>query len=373
MAVLVVSTLASAPWGGSEILWAAAAERLVDFGTPVVAVTHRSATTPPALQSLASRGVELRSWHRAGRFRRALHKAGIAQGPRVDGDVVLVNMASAHDLVTAVVPRSLVRRAVESGHPYVLAPHSLVERRISERNRALLAGLYGGAAAVVLPSLSMREDLERQLATHLHRCVEVATPTPLLDRAVPPWPEDAVLRLACVARLDVEQKGHDVLLAALSRVSWRDDTWTLDLYGSGPDEAYVRSLVDFFGLADHVTLRGHVDGVEEIWRNHHALVLPSRREARGIAITEAMAAGRPVLGTAIGGIPDSVLDGVTGLLAPAPTARALAETLERLWRERAELPSWGAAARAHVERLFDHDPAERLVDVLRAVQREGRQ
>ena len=364
MDVVVVSTLVGAPWGGSEVLWASAAARLVGGGVPVTAVTFRGNRRPDELGDLAARGVRLTTWRRVGRLARVLHRAGLAHGPRVTGTVLLVNMASAHDLVTAVEPRTLVRRARREGRPYVLAPHSLVERRIPERNRALLRDLYAGAAAVVLPSLSMRDDLERQLAVRLPRCVEVATPSPLLERPPLPWPDASPLRLACVARLDVEQKGHDALLAALAGVSWRDEAWTLDLYGSGPDEVYVRSLVPFYGLGDHVALHGHVGAIDAVWRDHHALVLPSRREARGIAITEAMAAGRPVLGTAIGGIPDSVVDGVTGVLAAAPTVGALHAALEELWRSRDQLPAWGAAARAHVEGLFAADSVDRLVELL---------
>ena len=366
MRVVVVSTLAGAAWGGSEVLWAATASRLAAGGSSVVAVTRDRRPRPPALDDLAADGVELRTWRPAGRPARAMYKVGVAHGPAPVGDVLLVNMASAHDLVTAVAPRAAVRRARRDGTPYALAPHSLVERGMPDRNRALLRELYAGAAAVVVPAAGMQADLERQLVVRLPACVEIPTPTPLLTAPPEPWPGAGTLRLACVARLDVEQKGHDALLAALADVSWRDDDWTLDLYGSGPDEAYVRALVAFYGLGDHVRLRGHTDDVAAVWRDHHALVLPSRREARGIAITEAMAAGRPVLGTAIGGIPDSVVDGVTGILAPSPTPAGLRIGLERFWSARDDLEGWGRAGRVHVLRAFTPDPVDRLVGVLRA-------
>jgi len=104
--------------------------------------------------------------------------------------------------------------------------------------------------------------------------------------------------------------------------------------------------------------------VAAVWRDHDLLVLPSRREARGIVIAEAMACGRPTVATAVGGIPDSVVDGVTGLLAAAATEDAWVAALERLWRERARIPEWGANARRHVSTLFSDDPVERFATLL---------
>lgn len=364
--ICFISTLSSAPWGGSEELWCSTAARLAGRGASVVAVTHRWPVRPAALTALADTGVTLRSWRPAGLVRRALYKFGLSNGPDIAGtSLLVVNMASAHDLIQLPAARAAVRRAARSGTPYVLAPHSIIERRLAPHNRALLRQLYTGAAAVVLPSARLRSDLERQLAAALPQCVEIATPTPLLSLTPSPQPaSEDTLRLACLGRLDAEQKGHDVLLAALSRVSWSGSDWSLDLYGSGPDEAYLRELVAHYALAGRVSFRGHTHDVASVWRDHDVLVLPSRREARGIAITEAMACGRPVVATAVGGIPDSVVDGVTGLLAAAATEDAWVDALERLWRERDRLPTWGANARRHVEALFADDPVARFATLL---------
>jgi len=364
--ICFISTLSSAPWGGSEELWCAVAARLAGQGTPVVAVTTRWPTRPAPLVALADAGVTVRSLRPAGLARRALYKTGLSRGPGAAGvSVLVVSMASAHDLIQAPAARAAVRHAARSGTPYVLAPHSIIERRLAPHNRALLRQLYTGSASIVLPSARLRRDLERQLAVALPQCVEIPTPTPLLSLAPAPQPApDGHLRLACVGRLDAEQKGHDILLAALSRVSWNDDSWSLDLFGSGPDEAHLRDLVAHYGLAGHVRFQGHTRDVAAVWRDHDLLVLPSRREARGIVIAEAMACGRPTVATAVGGIPDSVVDGVTGLLAAAATEDAWVAALERLWRERARIPEWGANARRHVSALFSDDPTERFATLL---------
>jgi len=363
-----VSSLSAAPWGGSEALWHAAARRLLAQGLPVTTITRRWNRPPQPISELAQLGARTRTWTPAGRVRRVFYKSGLGLHRRLALDVVVLNMASTTDLVNAPAVRAQLRAARNERIPYIMAPHSLIERRLTPYNRAFLRSAYEHSEAVVLPSARLHADLERQLAARLPRCVEIATPTPLLDDApwAPPSPSE-VLRLACVGRLEVEQKGQDVLLAALAGAPWSERSWHLDLYGDGPDDGYLRELVALYGLQAKVTLRGHTSDIASVWRDHDVLVAPSRREARGIAITEAMACGRPVVATAVGGIPDSVRDGVTGLLAPAASQDSLADTLERLWSRRTRLYHWGRAAQDHVRALFATDPVDRLADLIQEV------
>ncbi len=83
------------------------------------------------------------------------------------------------------------------------------------------------------------------------------------------------------------------------------------------------------------------------------LVHPASREGLGVALLEAASAGVPVVACNVGGVPDVVDDGHTGLLVPADDGRALSAALARLLRDRAERARLGVAARAHVERRFN--------------------
>jgi glycosyltransferase involved in cell wall biosynthesis len=285
------------------------------------------------------------------------------------GDVLLISQGGFHDPLFSPALRVTVQRAKDAGIPYVVAVHSVTERSVSSLNRNLLRHYYSGSQAVVLPSIRLRDDLERHLAVDLPRAVEIVTPSPLIDVQPTAFPESSVLRLASVARLDITQKGHDVLLAALARTSWRHDAWLLDVYGTGPDASYLKELCEFYGLTNRVFFRGHTGDIAAVWADHHALVLPSRMEARGIAIIEAMACGRPAIATAVGGIPDSVINGNTGILAAAATTDAWTEALERLWRCRSELGAWGQEARRRVGAIFAEDQVERLAALLLGVAR----
>jgi glycosyltransferase involved in cell wall biosynthesis len=123
-------------------------------------------------------------------------------------------------------------------------------------------------------------------------------------------------------------------------------------------------LSAFYGLERKVNFKGFSENVAAIWQDHQVLMMPSRVEARGIAITEAMACGRAVVASAVGGIPDTVTDGETGILVAAPSVEEWVKSLERLWREREALPAWGENGRKRVLEFFASDVIQDLVDLL---------
>jgi glycosyltransferase involved in cell wall biosynthesis len=153
------------------------------------------------------------------------------------------------------------------------------------------------------------------------------------------------LRLACVARLDPAAKGQDILLEALAHPSWAARRWRLTLYGDGPSRTGLARLVERFQLNDRVVFAGHVSIVEEIWASNHVLTMPSRFEGLPLAIVEAMLCARPVMATDVGGNSEIIENGVSGILAAAPTIASVREALEVLWTRRENLRDMGKAAR----------------------------
>jgi type III pantothenate kinase len=98
------------------------------------------------------------------------------------------------------------------------------------------------------------------------------------------------------------------------------------------------------------------------------IVVPSRREGYGVVAREAMAWGRPVVASAVGGLVDAVEDGVTGLLVPSGDIPALRKALERLLTDAELRASRGAAARVRAERELSFEAA---TDALLAVYDEA--
>ena len=147
---------------------------------------------------------------------------------------------------------------------------------------------------------------------------------------LPLLPHNRPLRLVAIGRFS-EQKGFLALLPALAEARRKADIH-LTLVGNGELRPKIEALIALHGLQEAVTLTGWLDeaGVRAQLTASHALVLPSFAEGLPMVIMEAMAQGRPVLATAIAGVPELVLGGETGWLVPAGNEAALGHAMATL-------------------------------------------
>lgn len=174
------------------------------------------------------------------------------------------------------------------------------------------------------------------------------------------WPEPAPApeggpHLVAVGRL-ASQKGLPLLVEALALAAARHPGLRLVLVGDGPMRGALTEALAARGIADRVTLAGWRDGagVRAALAGAQALILPSFAEGLPVVAMEAMAAGRPVLGTAVAGLPELVEPGVNGWLVPAGDAAALAEGIDRIAGLTPHaLAAMGRAARARVMERHD--------------------
>jgi glycosyltransferase involved in cell wall biosynthesis len=146
-------------------------------------------------------------------------------------------------------------------------------------------------------------------------------------------PRDALV-FTCVAGLR-PQKNHRLLLQAFAQAAPQLPDALLLLVGPPDrlDPAYAESLkalAQELGLGQHVRFLGSRADVPDILRASDVFVLSSDYEGNPLSVLEAMAAGLPVISTAVGGVPELVQHGATGLLVPAGDAHALAEAMAQL-------------------------------------------
>ena len=262
--------------------------------------------------------------------------------------------------------------------PFVFNPHGMEEFGATEPARAPLKRLaYRPLQAAVRACaraadrvLATDESLAPVVTRHLgvpRRRVPVVPNAVDLDRfGVRPAAEAQALRrtigaaaddrlLVAVGRLE-QNKGFHVLVDALARLAPAPGgaSWRLVVVGDGPRRATLQRQVCKAGLGARVHLVGRVpDATVHAWYAAAALfVHPTLYEGSSLVTLEAMAHRLPVVASAVGGIPDKVVPGVTGWLVPPGDAAALAGALRAALTRPARLVAMGAAGRGLVEARF---------------------
>jgi glycosyltransferase involved in cell wall biosynthesis len=157
-----------------------------------------------------------------------------------------------------------------------------------------------------------------------------------------------------VARL-AEVKGQRHLIAALARLDASGILVGEDIERGGSYEEVLRREAERLDVADRVVFAGYRSDVPAVLAGCDVFCLPSTAEGMPLSVLEAMAQGKPVVATAVGGTPELVVDGVTGLLVPPGDAEALAEALGRVLSDPELAKRMGAAGRQRVERDFAAD------------------
>lgn len=219
---------------------------------------------------------------------------------------------------------------------------------VSDRARAaLLEAGYGRGARVVTvhngvdadPEPGKGREVRAQLGLDAH---------------------DLVVTMVSVLR---DGKGHEVAVEAVRALRGRHPHLRLLIVGDGPQRDRVHHLAGELGGA--AVLAGHRDDVMNVLDASDVLLHPSHADAFPTALLEAFAASVPVVATAVGGIPEIVTDGETGvLIAPPPRSEAVARALESVIEDRALRLRLGAAGRARFEAEFS---AQRWAQRMREV------
>ena len=168
------------------------------------------------------------------------------------------------------------------------------------------------------------------------------------------------------------QKGHADLLAAAPAVLQRHPRTRFVLAGAGELRPAIEAQIARLALGDHVLLVGAQEDAARFYPAFDVTVLPSLWEGLPYSLLEAMAAGAAVVATRVGGIPDVILSGKTGLLVPPLAPEALAQAIAALLADPALRARLGAAARALVPVRYAVDTMVRKTAELYAVRLAAR-
>ncbi len=228
--------------------------------------------------------------------------------------------------------------AVGRGLPYSLWQKRLFEAWVAPKVRAYLC-----------PSRSLMDYLDRHRyrpALHLPSFAQIP---PAVRQEAPPYPRGAP-HLGWIGRLE-SYKGVEDLLQAFGKVRAHLPGACLDIAGEGSARPALQSLSERLGVGPAVRWWGRVQGPEKesFFAGLTVLVVPSREyENFPLVALEALARGRPVVGTAIGGIPEIVEDGRNGRIVPIQHPGALADGILDVLKDPERAERWGAAGRRKV-------------------------
>lgn len=254
--------------------------------------------------------------------------------------------------------------AAAHGLPYTCTAHGYDVYRKPPPDFAARAE---GAAAMVTVSEANAAYIERTFG--VDRAKLHVIPCGIdLERFAPGPGRDPSLIVA-VARLN-PVKRIDVLLDACAELRRRGVEFRCVVVGDGTRREELRQQHAALELGRHVTFAGALEqrDVARWWRRAGIAALSSEREGMPVCLMEAAAAALPAVAPAMGGIPELVEDGVTGLLVPPLDPPALADALERLLRDRALATRLGAAARRRaLERFSVATQVDRLEGVWQEV------
>jgi glycosyltransferase involved in cell wall biosynthesis len=153
-------------------------------------------------------------------------------------------------------------------------------------------------------------------------------------------------------------KRTDDILVAFKRLRDNGVDATLCLVGDGPDRRDLEHRAHELGVVRDTLFLGYQEDVAPFYAAFDALVLPSSNEGTPVSAIEALAAGRPVVATKVGGVPDVVRDGEDGFLVEPGATDELAERLERLARDPDLRARMGERGR---ERVLPRYAVDRLV------------
>lgn len=160
--------------------------------------------------------------------------------------------------------------------------------------------------------------------------------------------------IGTVCRLVEPKKGLRILLLAMAELARRRGRppCQLVIVGDGPSRRELESLAEHLKLSSWIVFAGSRRDIPRVLHALDAFVLPSLYEGFGIAILEAMAAGKPIIATQVGGIPEFVLSGQTGILVEPGNVQALADAIDRLLIHPEEAKTMGAKGRAQARESY---------------------
>ena len=376
--VLILTLNNSSPKGGSEKLWRRLADELVSNGYRVTASVYKHQQEHNKKNLDRSVTIRTRLSRRHGRsfFVRLLNyvlgtlfeRGQISRNLRVcQPDFVFLSFGGFAELDNP----NILRALAEQNVPYATVFHNNTENYVFQKSSIQLARQFWlKSSHNFVVSNRIAEIFQRQIGIrHLEAKLVVNPMDTFSETSTDLYANlDEIIRMAFIGTLDVGVKGIALLLQVLSAANFGNWIWELSLFGEGPDRDIIEELIPQFGLESRVTLKGWTDNIDQIWNDHHLLVLPSFNEGMPMVIHEAMLRQRVVIATDVGGNAEIITNKINGFIAPSASFTSLKQTMELAFDLRHDWANIASKARTSI--LEARETGHTIQDIIHAIDHE---
>jgi glycogen(starch) synthase len=259
--------------------------------------------------------------------------------------------------LSGVGPSAVFHLMTERSHPAPVVASLRTEVLSSQngRGKSILERVMRGAGWITAVSSGVLEQARRLVPDVADRSSVLYNFVDVPDRAMtaPPF---APPRVLCLGRL-IPVKGFDLAVRAWPHVLAQHPGARLVIAGDGPEDTKLRRLADELGVGHAIDFAGPIapEDVPDLLDASTLVLVPSRREGLPMVAVEAGMMVRPVVAARIGGLPEVVVDGQTGLLVPAEDVAALTDAVCGLLAHPARATELGRRARDRMRVVFARD------------------
>ena len=340
--------------GGSEVLWRQTAEKVRELGHDVVVLIKEWRPRPRFFDEFEAAGIKLY-------FKES---DGIASVISFQPDLVVISTGDQDEGIEYY--KSLKKHNLR----YVIVNQLTKEEKYWPIRHDCVDDVkagYLGAERVFFTCKNNHQVMEDRLRCQISNWDIHYNPYHIEKDSVPAFTSvsDGV-KLAVPGKILFIHKGQDLLVEVLKSEKWKRRNFVVNIYGEGADTARLEQMASDYGI-DKIVFHGREADIASIWRDNHAIVMPSRMEGLPIMLVSAMISARVPIVTDIGGHAEVIEDGVSGFLASSPSVDALDDALERAFRRKHEWEAIGRCARHAILAYLPEDPVQHFVEQVLAV------
>jgi glycosyltransferase involved in cell wall biosynthesis/uncharacterized coiled-coil DUF342 family protein len=337
--------------GGSEQLWKKAAIECSRRGHKVMVVIKKWDPEPFFLKDFYTAGITVL-------FKEQDH---FHQMKNFDPDLLIISLGDQDEGV------EYYEQFRECGIPYVIVNQLTKEPKywpvnpmINERVRKG----YLGSQIALFTGKNNRELMEKRLGCKISRAGIIYNPFDVGRNTDIPFPSmEKGLKIAVVGNMLRIHKGQHLAIELFHLKKWKERPLHLNIYGEGVDEEVLKKQAADYKM-NNVTFHGHTNNILSVWKENHAILMPSFMEGLPLALVGAMICGRVPVVTDIGAHSEVIDDNISGFIAAEPTMEALDEALERAFKRSADWEEIGQNARDAILQILPQDPVDHFIGQL---------